>query len=123
MSVHSRERIETDPLESGETRLEEGMKLYTEKEYSALLEHLVSTNKKRMELEMVCHTWKLAAQGREDDLNELDEKLVSAEASATNMLAEFMVEQGFATGHGDSIRALLSEFSWQLAEMRSAMPK
>lgn len=44
---------------------------------------------------------------------------MSANKTHTAQLAEFMVEQGFATGHGDSVGHLLSEFSWQLAEMRT----
>jgi hypothetical protein len=33
-------------------------------------------------------------------------------------LAAWMIENGFATGHGDSIKDLLSELTWQIKELR-----
>ena len=38
--------------------------------------------------------------------------------SDTNPLAQWMIQHGFATGHGDSLEDLLNELSWQIAEMR-----
>ena len=33
-----------------------------------------------------------------------------------NKLAAWMIERGYATGHGDSIEKLLEELEWQIAE-------
>ena len=33
-------------------------------------------------------------------------------------LARWMLENGFATGHGDNLFDLLEELSWQVAELR-----
>lgn len=38
--------------------------------------------------------------------------------SDKELLAEWMIEEGFSTGHGDSVRDLLKELSWQIAELR-----
>jgi hypothetical protein len=40
----------------------------------------------------------------------------SAVAVTREKLAEWMVERGYATGHGDSIEDLLQELDWQIAE-------
>jgi hypothetical protein len=37
----------------------------------------------------------------------------------TGKLAHWMIMQGFATGHGDTVAALLSELRWQIDEMRA----
>lgn len=34
-------------------------------------------------------------------------------------LAEWMVQNGFATGHGDTFEDLLSELKWQIEELRA----
>lgn len=53
---------------------------------------------------------------RLDDLQEqLDED--------RELLAAIMMENGFATGHGDTIRSLLVELRWQLQKhYRAALP-
>ena len=33
-------------------------------------------------------------------------------------LAKWMIERGYATGHGDSVEDLLKELEWQVAEQR-----
>jgi hypothetical protein len=33
-------------------------------------------------------------------------------------LADWMIKQGFTTGHGESIEDLLRELSWQILELR-----
>lgn len=38
----------------------------------------------------------------------------------TNQLAQWMMEQGLSTGHGESIEALLGELSDQLKDLRRA---
>jgi hypothetical protein len=38
------------------------------------------------------------------------------------MLAAWMVEHGFATGHGETMSGLLHELSWQVSERRGWMP-
>ena len=37
-------------------------------------------------------------------------------AAERNKLADWMMRQGYATGHGDSIEKLLEELEWQIAE-------
>lgn len=39
----------------------------------------------------------------------------------TEMLAEWMGNHGFATGHGDTMEALLKELEWQVAELRQKL--
>ena len=34
-------------------------------------------------------------------------------------LAAWMMQQGFATGHGDTAEELLEELSWQIAEIKA----
>lgn len=52
-------------------------------------------------------------------LNRYEEELLaSREAVATCMRAN-----GFATGHGDSLEDLLTELTWQVKELRSALAK
>lgn len=36
-------------------------------------------------------------------------------------LAEFMVANGFATGHGDTVEDLFRELQWQLDELRDVV--
>ena len=36
-------------------------------------------------------------------------------------VAQWMIQQGYATGHGDTIEDLLKELEWQIAENRSSM--
>ena len=37
-------------------------------------------------------------------------------ATERNKLADWMIERGYATGHGDSIEKLLEELEWQIEE-------
>jgi hypothetical protein len=44
-------------------------------------------------------------------------RLVSiAQAEERNKLAAWMIAQGYATGHGDTIEGLLEELRWQVRE-------
>lgn len=45
----------------------------------------------------------------------------SPEMSDTAKLAQFIIYNGFATGHGDSVDSLLSELQWQLDELRERL--
>lgn len=36
------------------------------------------------------------------------------------VLAAWMIAQGFATGHGDNLGDLLGELAWQIEEIRAA---
>jgi hypothetical protein len=38
-------------------------------------------------------------------------------------VARWMIANGLATGHGDTIEDLLGEASWQIAELRSKIEK
>jgi hypothetical protein len=40
------------------------------------------------------------------------------QVSDRTKLADWMIENGLATGHGDSIDDLLRELSWQIKELR-----
>lgn len=42
--------------------------------------------------------------------------LESLACSLRDKLAEFMIEKGFTTGHGDTFDDLLKELSWQMDE-------
>jgi len=37
-------------------------------------------------------------------------------AAERNKLAAWMIERGYATGHGDTVEDLLKELEWQIAE-------
>jgi len=41
------------------------------------------------------------------------------EAMKRELLAAWMMQQGFATGHGDTAEELLEELSWQIAEIKA----
>ena len=45
-------------------------------------------------------------------------RLQSALAEARESVAQWMIAQGFATGHGDTIKDLLGEITWQVREIR-----
>ena len=51
--------------------------------------------------------------GVEDDLERFAALVAAAER---NKLAAWMIERGYATGHGDSIEKLLEELEWQIEE-------
>jgi hypothetical protein len=55
--------------------------------------------------------WKAAAKAI-FERNEFREKV-----------AQWMIENGFATGHGDTIDDLLKELTWQIAELRAPSTK
>lgn len=38
-----------------------------------------------------------------------------------NRLADWMIENGFATGHGDTFVDLLQELTWQVQEMKDQL--
>lgn len=38
--------------------------------------------------------------------------------SAKKQLAQWMLNNSFATGHGDTVEDLLQELTWQVAELR-----
>ena len=42
-------------------------------------------------------------------------------AAERNILAAWMIQFGFATGHGDTTEALLQELDWQIAERIAAI--
>lgn len=37
---------------------------------------------------------------------------------AREIVAAWMIHNGFATGHGDTLQDLLAELAWQIAELR-----
>lgn len=40
-------------------------------------------------------------------------------AGQRELLATWMIENGFATGHGDTLADLLRELTWQIKELRT----
>ena len=42
-----------------------------------------------------------------------------AELIVKERLAAWMIKEGFATGHGDTVEQLLEELSWQVAEIKA----
>ena len=49
-------------------------------------------------------------------LEELERFAALVAAAERNKLAAWMIERGYATGHGDTIEDLLQELEWQIAE-------
>ena len=47
---------------------------------------------------------------------ELERFAALVAAAERNKLAAWMIERGYATGHGDSIEKLLEELEWQIEE-------
>ena len=48
--------------------------------------------------------------------SQLDKLIADAVAAEREKLAAWMMRQGYATGHGDSIEKLLEELEWQIEE-------
>ena len=55
-------------------------------------------------------------QWRQDTIRELERFAALVAAAERNKLAAWMMRQGYATGHGDSIEKLLEELEWQIRE-------
>ena len=55
------------------------------------------------------------------DFDRLRARLAEAEAAAREMVARWMIERSYATGHGDTLADLLGELSWQTEEQRNRM--
>lgn len=51
------------------------------------------------------------------------QQMTERSRSDREKLAAWMIEHGFATGHGDSIDDLLKELSWQVAELRDQIER
>ena len=49
-------------------------------------------------------------------LEELERFAALVAAAERNKLAAWMIERGYATGHGDTIKDLLKELEWQIKE-------
>ena len=58
----------------------------------------------------------LAYGSDEKPLNSVTRFAALVTATERNKLAAWMIERGYATGHGDSIEKLLEELEWQIAE-------
>ena len=48
--------------------------------------------------------------------SQLDKLIADAVAAEREKLAAWMMRQGYATGHGDTVDDLLKELEWQIAE-------
>jgi 2-oxo-4-hydroxy-4-carboxy--5-ureidoimidazoline (OHCU) decarboxylase len=49
-------------------------------------------------------------------IEELERFAALVAAAERNKLAAWMIERGYATGHGDTVEDLLKELEWQIAE-------
>ena len=58
----------------------------------------------------------LAYGSDEKPLNSVTRFAALVAAAERNKLAAWMMRQGYATGHGDSIEKLLEELEWQIVE-------
>ena len=58
----------------------------------------------------------LAYGSDEKPLNSVTRFAALVTATERNKLAAWMIERGYATGHGDSIEKLLEELEWQIEE-------
>ena len=58
----------------------------------------------------------LAYGSDEKPLNSVTRFAALVAAAERNKLAAWMIERGYATGHGDSIEKLLEELEWQIEE-------
>lgn len=52
-------------------------------------------------------------------IEKLTAEVAALRVRATEALAAWMIEQSFATGHGDSVEDLLKELTWQVEEIRT----
>jgi hypothetical protein len=58
----------------------------------------------------------LAYGSDEKPLNSVTRFAALVAAAERNKLAAWMMSQGYATGHGDTVEDLLKELEWQIAE-------
>ena len=58
----------------------------------------------------------LAYGSDEKPLNSVTRFAALIAAAERNKLAAWMIERGYATGHGDTVEDLLKELEWQIAE-------
>ncbi len=58
----------------------------------------------------------LAYGSDEKPLNSVTRFAALVTATERNKLAAWMIERGYATGHGDTVEDLLKELEWQIAE-------
>ncbi len=66
-------------------------------------------------IDMVEHIASLVAEGRQAEAAPVVDRAVAAEREK---VAQWMLANSFATGHGDTLEDLLAELKWQVAEMR-----
>jgi hypothetical protein len=63
---------------------------------------------------------RMAREAGIDEFGSLDERLILfaalVAAAERNKLAQWMIDRGYATGHGDTTEDLLQELEWQIAE-------
>ena len=69
-----------------------------------------------MEAQMIREGWRKCAEGqRTTQFCGLLEEAVAAEREK---VAQWMIRNGYATGHGDTTEDLLEELEWQIAERK-----
>jgi hypothetical protein len=55
--------------------------------------------------------------GSDDEISDELERFAALVAAAErNKVAQWMIDRGYATGHGDTVDDLLNEFEWQVKE-------
>jgi hypothetical protein len=54
----------------------------------------------------------------EPAINTTEGPVTQVNVTAKEIVAQWMITHGFATGHGDTLEDLLRELSWQIEELR-----
>lgn len=82
------------------------------------IKELTAAEAKRFDL--AC-AWRDTAEHIKAERDALRAKLEAAERGGRDILAQWMVERSFSTGHGDTAAGLLGELSWQVDELRAKL--
>jgi hypothetical protein len=54
----------------------------------------------------------------EPAINTTESPVTQVNVTAKEMVSQWMITNGFATGHGDTLEDLLRELSWQIEELK-----
>ena len=91
-----------------------------ERELSALKAQLAE---KEEEVVLACYMAGEAIRLESKRANSAETNLAKCEKDARESLARFIIDHGFATGHGDTHADLLAELGWQIKELKGRMAK
>ena len=91
-----------------------------ERELAALKAQLAE---KEEEVVLACYMAGEAIRLESKRANSAETNLAKCEKDARESLARFIIDHGFATGHGDTHADLLAELGWQIKELKGRMAK